>query len=89
MFYTSFKSTLSLMADLLKKCENGAKGSARWVVRKIVSFFSTIYNFIIGNLFLMKKKDLKTKYKIIRLILTLSVVLVSISFYPIVKNSLK
>ena len=55
---------------------------------KLKSFFITIYNFIAGNLFFQNQKDLKKKFKTVKYLLTLAVILLAISMYPTIKNNI-
>ena len=55
---------------------------------KLKNFFITIYNFIVGNLFFQNQKNLKKKFKIVKYLLTIAVILLAISMYPTIKNNI-
>ena len=75
--------------DIIKKLEKGVTGGLKYVLEKIKNFFRSLFNFLLGNIFFLNQKNLKTKYKVIKVILGMGVILLLVSFYPLIKNNLK
>lgn len=88
-FINHLKVRFVFNLDLISRMENGVIDGCMWVVRKIKNFFMAIFNFIVENIFFMGQKKLKTKYKAIKAIITLSIIVLAVSFYPLIRKGLK
>lgn len=48
-----------------------------------------IFNFIVNYVFFMGQKNLKTKYKAVKTIMSLSIIMLGVSLYPLIRKGIK
>jgi hypothetical protein len=60
-----------------------------WMGSKVKGFFLTIFNFIKYNILCMNQQDSKSKMKALKIAINISIVLLMISLYPIMRKALK
>ena len=66
--------------------ENSIINGFKWIANKITSFFLAIFDFFVQNIFFMKQKNLKSKYKSVKYILGISILVLCASMYPLMKS---
>lgn len=69
--------------------ESGVVNGFKWVVTKIKNFFLAIFQFIVENIFFMGQKNTKSKYRAIKFVLSVAVLLFAISCYPLLRKGIK
>jgi hypothetical protein len=60
-----------------------------WVGSKIKGFFMAIFNFIKFNILCMNQQDPKSKMRALKIAINISIILLMISLYPILRKALK
>lgn len=88
-FISHLKVIYLLYLDLIARVENGFIGGIKWIFNKIKNFFVGIFKFIVENIFFMGQTNLKSKYRAIKFILALSIIVLSVSFYPLIRKGIK
>lgn len=69
--------------------ESSVVNGVKWIFTKIKNFFLAIFNFIVENIFFMGQKNTKSKYRALKFILGIAVLMFAISLYPLLRKSIK
>ena len=73
----------------MDRIKNSVSNKFKRMLNAIKNFFLKIFNFFMENIFFMRQKELRSRYKALKLVILMAVMVLAVTCYPLVRKAIK